>query len=357
MRICYVAHASFHFLPSYVNFFCGQGHEVHVVTLENGNVPNAVMHHPYRRRFDPMQNKLVYFRAWRGVRRALRRIRPDIVHAHYLTSNAVMAAIADVHPLAVTAHGSDVHESTGSRLRRAVIRFVTRRADLVNTVSDGLRDNLLGIGVPVEKIVTLTVGIDTGRFLCDRDKAREGPIRILCTRRMLPVYECGTIIRALGDLKTRGSSFVAVMAGTGPEEPALKALAAENDLADHVRFLGGYRPAELPALLADAEIYLSASRWDGTSLSLLEAMASGLFPVVSDIPANREWLSGDGDGLLFPVGDTRLMADYLQKAIDDADSRRRAVAVNRRRVSERGDRDTNLRMLGEHYQRLITASR
>ena len=76
-------------------------------------------------------------------------------------------------------------------------------------------------------------------------------------------------------------------------------------------------PDDLPDMLAKADIYVSASRSDGTSLSLLEAMAAGAFPVVSDIPANREWLTGQGDGLLFDVDGDKMLADCLEKAIRD----------------------------------------
>jgi glycosyltransferase involved in cell wall biosynthesis len=352
MRICYVVHSANHFAAPYVEYFAAAGHEIHVISFSHGALAHAIMHYPVARDYDPTGNKLDYVRAIPAVRRLLGRIAPDLVHAHYLTSNGLVAAAAGFHPLVVSARGSDVHQSVDHLLRRTLIRFVMRRADLVNPVSRELAAKIAALGVPEEKILCVTQGIDVGRFALPRRAARGAAVEMICTRKLHAPYQPAVIVEALTRLAAQGLDFRFTFAASGRDEAALRALVAARGLRERVTFLGGYHPDTLPALLAGAHVYVSASRWDGTSPALLEAMAAGALPVVTDCPANREWLSGDGDGFLFATDDPDDLARCLQAAAR-GDLWDTAAARNRATVQARADRAANLRLLGEHYLRLV----
>jgi glycosyltransferase involved in cell wall biosynthesis len=355
MRICYIAHGDAHFLPPYVDYFSRAGHEIHVISPHPDDVPNAQMHHPFGQAYDPMKaSGWQYFAGIPKVKNLLNKIQPDIVHAHYLTSNGLMAAFSGFHPVVITAHGSDVNHAMKSPFRRRLIAAVMKRADLVNPVSSDLEKSILELGIPQEKILNLTLGIEIEPFLVGKKiPSKDDCVRILCTRKMFPVYQCDNIINAAAVLKQKEVDFELVFAASGPLESELKKMTTELGLTGQIAFMGGYQLPQLPQLLADADIYVSASRSDGTSLSLLEAMVAGSFPVVSDIPANRLWLKGTGDGLFFPVGDAQTLATCLEKAISDNQLRRWAIDENRQKVLEKGDRAKNMAILHEHYKRLI----
>src|SRR5919106_1139381 len=274
MRICFVSHATSHFTTPYVDYFSDLGHEVHLVSLFRTDVPKAVNHHPLRVFSRPGVRTLTYLRALLPVRRAVRSIAPGLVHAHYLTSNGVLAAFAGCRPLILSAHGSDLHQMSNP-LRRAAVAYALRRADLVNPVSLHMRNVLSSLGVPPAKMLTLSQGVDSSRFIADRSERPEGPMRLVCTRRLEARYNCISIVRALWILKDGGTSFHFTFAAGGPQEGSLKREVAERGLCPDVTFLGGYRQDELPSLLAQADVYVSAKPTDGASVSLLEAMASG----------------------------------------------------------------------------------
>jgi L-malate glycosyltransferase len=354
MRICYVSHSTAHFTAPYVDWFAGRGHEVHLVSLCRQDLENAINHHPWKGEFEPMGASWAYLWAIPGVRRAIRRIAPDIVHAHYVSSNGMMAAAAGVHPLVITAHGSDIHLALSHPVRRRAVRYALKRADLVNPVSRDLERKIAGLGLRRDRIFRSTLGIETKRFLSSKGPRRPGPCRIICTRWLLPVYQCDLIIRAAGLLAREGVEFELVFAASGSRQPDLVREVERLGLNDRVRFLGGFQPSDLPSLLADADIYVSASSTDGTSISLLEALAAGAFPVVTDIVANREWIDGNVDGLLFDVRSERGLAACLERAITDDALRAGAVEINRERVLAEGDRDVNMTRLAACYERLIS---
>ena len=356
MRICYIAHADAHFLPPYVGYFSQAGHEVHVISPHPDDVLNATTHHPTGKNFDPMKaSGWQYLIMIHRVKKLIRKINPDIVHAHYLTSNGMLAAMTGFKPLIVSARGSDVEYSMNSIVKRNVLRFILKKASLVNTVSDELANKLKELGVN-NKLLVLPQGIEVSRFLNTRPRNHiSDKHTIICTRKLFPVYQCDVIIHALRILYDRGIRLQMIFAATGPLEPQLRKLTDDLGLSSQVLFRGGYQISELPEILSTADIYVSASNSDGTSPCLLEAMAAGLFPVVSDIPANRLWLEGKGDGLLFPVENPDVLALCLEQAIGDSQLRQRALTANRQKVLERGDRKKNMEILHGYYKQLIKA--
>jgi glycosyltransferase involved in cell wall biosynthesis len=104
--------------------------------------------------------------------------------------------------------------------------------------------------------------------------------------------------------------------------------------------------------LGEAAAYVSTSRSDSTSISLLEAMASGATPVVSDIPGNREWLTPES-GKFFPVGDARSLSAALIDVLGDAGFRRAARVTNRARVEHEGDWAANVARIEARYATLV----
>jgi glycosyltransferase involved in cell wall biosynthesis len=145
-------------------------------------------------------------------------------------------------------------------------------------------------------------------------RARSAELRILWTRQLEAVYDPDTLLRALGILARRGIPFRATLAGTGSRRRTLESAARAEGVAASVRFLGWLEPDALAALYRAHDVYVSLSRSDSTSQSLLEAMAAGLLPVVSDIEGNREWVTHRRHGLLVPAGDEHAAAAALAEA-------------------------------------------
>jgi L-malate glycosyltransferase len=353
MRICYLCHANSHFAAPYIDYFASRGHEVHLISFHPGDVPGAVMHHPAGDHFDPETNKWPYVAYAPKVAAMVRAIKPDILHAHYLTSNGFVAAASGFHPLVVSARGTDIHGSVDGGVSRWVLRYVVKKADLVNPVSAELEELLVHMGCPQSRLLRLSQGIVPEPFEVDRSRREPGPVHLVCTRPLATIYQPHRILNACAWLPRDTPDWHLTFAAGGRLLEDLRGQAEALGLAPRVRFLGGFTQAELPGLLGRSDVYVSASLSDGTSPALLEAMAAGVFPVVSDIAANREWLPGNGESLMFDPADDRNLGWCLLNAIRSADMRRDAVAMNRSRVRAGGSRETNMARLAEIYARLV----
>ena len=118
-----------------------------------------------------------------------------------------------------------------------------------------------------------------------------------------------------------------------------------------VQFVGRVPHEGMPDLLSQADIYVSTSLYDGTSVSLLEAMASGAFPVVTDIPSNREWIADGDNGFLVPKENENLLAKKIVEAIRDHRLLGEAHEKNRKLVEQRAYWRENIKKIAELYQK------
>ena len=218
---------------------------------------------------------------------------------------------------------------------------------------------VVSLDISRDKIKTLTLGIDIEKFHFVERVAFEAAqgLKLVCTRRFEPVFDHQTVIGALARLKERGIAFHTTFVGDGSLLGTLKQQISRVGLDDSVTFSGRVHNDELPEVLARHDVYLSASLWDGASLSLLEAMATGLFPIVSDIKANSAWLSHNADGLLHKVGDADDLAKCIMQLYSNPQLATEAAKRNRKRVVEHGNRKTNMKRLETIYQELIDKPR
>ena len=141
------------------------------------------------------------------------------------------------------------------------------------------------------------------------------------------------LLESLGLLSAQGVKFALLLAGTGPERPALEALSQRLGLAERVQFLGDVD--DVPALLATACLFAHPSKMEGLSNSILEAMAAGLPVVASSAGGNAEIVEDGVTGLLVPPGRPEPLAEAIRRLLDDAALRKRLGEQGLRNVNER----------------------
>lgn len=350
MRTLIVGSASLRHIEPYLRYSVRAGWDVHWWVTAPGpvRVDGVTMLDGHGGKpYTSDVGKLDYFRQGFRLRRAARRIAPDIIHAHYASSAGLMAWLSGYRPYAVTIHGSDLMERSQTWLGRAILGRVLRGAALVNPVAAHMTGLLAELGVPPERTLPLTFGIDLEKFPYRprADLFRNG-VRLVCTRSLRsPVYDIPTILRAVAEVCRAGAQVTLSLPAGGEGAAGLKQLAGELGIAGAVQWGTGYRNEEVPAILGAHDAYVSASLRDGASLSLMEAMACGIMPVVSDIPANREWAQ-DGEGaFLFPCGDWRRLAEVIVSLPAARERGQRTLRHNRDTVEMRADRGKNMSVL------------
>ncbi len=279
----------------------------------------------------------------KDLERVVHEIQPDLVQAGplHLSANLV-AAVGDGQtgfpPLVSMSWGYDLlYDAPRSAIVQDNIRFsLSRSAAMVGDCAT-IRRLAISYGMPDERIVTFPWGIDLDHFedkqhLSSKEHSRSSDtFRLLSTRAWEPIYGVDVIARAFVLAAKRRPELRLVMLGDGSQASLIRQIFQEGDVLDKVQFPGQVGQAELPEYYRKADLYLSASHSDGTSISLLEALACGTPVIVSDIPGNREWIEPGVQGWWYPDGNAVALAQCILEAIDEGEEH-----LQRQRLHEMG---------------------
>jgi len=268
--------------------------------------------------------------------------RCHVIHAHWAIPTGLIGIWIGFllrTPVVVTIHGSDYRLGTGrSFVLRGLFRYVCKKVKHIFCVSEVLREGIEQLGINGEKISTIPMGIDEAFLEMGKNRKIElnrRPFVILSNRNLLPIYNVSLLIRAIPIVLREEPETKFLIAGVGAEKEALEREVKDLNVNSSIRFLGRVLHEEMPNLLSQADIYVSTSLYDGTSVSLLEAMGSGTFPVVTDIPANREWIINGENGFLVSEDEEEFLAKKIIDAIRNRELLGKSQTRNRLIVEQK----------------------
>ena len=247
-----------------------------------------------------------------AVYRAVRRQLPssDVVNSHMTEADvaAVAARATSRHdaPIIATRHFA---QRRGSRGPGILYRTLERRIDAEISVSRAVADRAAVVSTVIHP------GLEPRALGDPLARGRT----VLVAQRLQAEKRTDVAVRAFASSGIWRSGWTLEIAGTGPEHDRLVSLAAELDVAEHVRLLG-FRD-DLPSVMTRAGILFASSPFEGFGLTVLEAMAVGLPVVASDAPAHAEILGELGDRALFPIGDVDAAAARLRSLAADSPTR------------------------------------
>jgi sugar transferase (PEP-CTERM/EpsH1 system associated) len=292
--------------------------------------------------------------------RALRQVRPDIVHSRNWGALEAVAAGRFVQFCSVihSEHGFEVDPATEPRRRQWIRRAAFELAHGVFSVSYQLRNMLARrTGFSARKIGVIHNGVNVTRFRQDRaagiEFRRELGISdeefcIGCVGRLNRIKDYPTMLRAAEVFSRSCDSWRLVIAGSGSELGVLQGMVDSNPaLRGRVHFLGS--TTRIPEFLNAIDVYVLPSICEGISNSLLEAMATGLPVIVSDTGGNPEVVDRGGSGLLFRVGDSDRLAEQLLLLYRDRAARVEFGRQALRRVHAEFSLDSMIRQYEEMY--------
>jgi L-malate glycosyltransferase len=361
MRICYLADAPSIHTQRWCIHFAMRGHDVHLISFREAtitlpeNCPGSFTLHPIS------AGKIAVSGGnWRvilkvpAIRKLLRQIRPDLLHAMYATSYGLVAALSGVHPLVVTPLGSDVLISgKQSRLYRIVLRYVFRKADALNTQGEHVIDEMINIGADPKKTELLVFGTNPDMFHANGRKTSEREFIVTHTRNFEPVYNIAHFLKAAAIAAREIPTLRLRFTGNGSLRGDMEKLTSELKLTERTEFLGRIAPEHMADLLRETHVFVSVSLSDGNNISLNEAMACGAFCIATDIPANRVWIQDGENGFLVKIDDVETLAMRLVETYKNYEAYAdKAWPISNARIQEKGLWPLNMAKMEKKYLEL-----
>jgi glycosyltransferase involved in cell wall biosynthesis len=363
---------------SWLRWFVERGHDVHAISYypPQSTLDGVTLHTLRHRAANPAAQsaagaagqagrvprglmRLAHGLRYRaaGLQRVVREIKPDVFHGHFLVEHGFYGALAGFHPYVVTAWGSDVLvEPQRDPVSKLIAKWTLRRADLVTSNNAYMAERIVALGTARSKVHVVTLGADRF-FLERRDESVNVRIAdlprapsVLSTRAHEPLYNIGEIIDAYERVVRARPGVRMVVAHGGSQSAELSRRAAVS--AGRIEFIGFVDRKALRDAMTEAHVFVSVPSSDGTSVALLQAMAAGCFPIVADLPTQRELIEDGVNGFRVPLHRPEILAERIERAVAQPELRRAAAERNRAIVEDRGLNENEMAKMEALYHTL-----
>lgn len=291
---------------------------------------------------------------WLGLRRYLRRVRPDLVHTHLTYADVLgrSAAWPIGLPVVSTLHNEPASFALHRYDQRWFERLTARHmADALVAVSPGDGETFARQwGLPPGRVHEIPNGIDLSRWIevPPVGAAPVGPPTVLTVGRLTAQKAQDVLLRAAAIVLKSLPTVRFQLAGRGDREAELRALAVQLGIADAVEFLG--EREDVPRLMAGCDAFVLSSAREGLPLVILEAMAAGRPVIATDVGGNRGALGEPPVGVLVRPGDAERLACELLRVLTDRGEARRLGEAARTRAMQ----TFSVRAMAERYLDLYT---
>lgn len=225
-------------------------------------------------------------------------------------------------------------------------------ADLIHAWGQVMVPAMMDAKAEPNKILILPKGIDLSIYQFANYEEKERNLAIV-TRSLTEVYNHSDILNALVILKEKYKDFKVIVVGDGNLMPELGQMIHDLELENMVTLAGRIPNEDLPKLLQRASIYISVPATEGVSASLFEAMASGCFPIVTDLPGTRAFIRNGENGFLIPVNQPQSLADSISKYLASSELFQNGIISNRKYIEENVDFDRNMQKIWDRYVSLF----
>jgi len=317
-------------------------------------------------------------RLLRDLRRVIKDVQPDLIHAGPIQTCAFLAVLSGFRPVLTMSWGFDLmQDADRDPWWNWATRYTLRRSSFFVSDARVTQAKAVSLGMPANRTAVFPWGVDLEHFkpgASARSKSRllaprkgtktrgtpsgktvARPFVLFCNRSWEPRYGVDVLAKAFVLAARQHEGLSLILLGGGSQANAIRRILLDAGKMDRVQLGGLVTQGALPSWYQMADLFVSPSHVDGSSVSLMEALACGTPVLVSDIPANKEWVRDNVNGWLFRDGDTEDLAERIlwistQRAILPRISR-----AARKVAEARADWNKNFQVLLRSYKRAVTA--
>ena len=347
MKICYIANSVSSHTKKWAEYFAEHGHDVSVISHSKAEIPNVKVYY-----IDYSLRNFI-FKAGK-VHKLIKEINPDILHAQQANTCGLYASTMRGYKFILSTWGSDILVGPEkSSILKKIVQHSVRKASFITSDSKYMSDKIVELGGDKGKIFTFPMGVEE-ELLNYRHNYNEDEnmLKIISNRRLEKLYNIDAVIMGFYEALKENGNMLLTIAADGNERINLENIVNKFDLGNNVKFTGKYKPDEAGKLLEPHDVFISVPSSDSTSVSLLECMAAGVFPVVSNLPANREWIEDDLNGLVLKGSNAREIKEALIWCSKNRNKMIEAQDLNKKLIKDKGLWKNNAKIVEDLYNKL-----
>jgi Glycosyltransferase len=283
-------------------------------------------------------------------------LKPDLIIAERVTSYGFIGALFHKYaPIIIAQQGiTDIYppNSISIFVKKVMQNYAFKHASLIHAWGEIMTYSMLKYGTDLNKIMVMPKGIDLREYHF-KPEIVDHHIRAIVTRSLTKDYRHETILKAFEIIRQHKIPFITTIVGDGILRKELVQSARDKNINNDVIFAGRIDNKVLPRYLAENDLYISMPTTEGVSASLFEAMAAGCYPIVSDLPGNRAWITDGINGRLIRVDDAKALAEAIEWYYKNRQGLQKVLVNNRRLVEEKASFQKNMKVICDRYLNII----
>ncbi len=360
MKLAFLAQRHSIHTVRWVNALAERGHDVHLISSTNYGNP---LHPKVTFHTLPITPPLGYFLNTLALKKILKRIRPDLLNAHFASGYGTLARLCNFHPYILNVWGSDVFDfPRKSFLHLRLIQSNLKAADWVCSTSHVMAQQTRKLLPNIKHLSIVPFGIDTNIFRPNAMVKEQGEIVIGTVKTLAPKYGIDLLLQAFAYLinnidNEHKVKLRLLIVGGGNEERNLKDLAHTLGIAHLTKFVGPIPHSEVPTYLNKLDIYVALSRLESFGVAILEASACSLPVVVANVGGLPEVVKDGITGKIVPKEDIIMAARALKLLVENSEMRKSLGQAGRAWVLENYDWQKNVSEMENKFYEVVDLSK
>lgn len=326
MKVALLGNAKSIHIVKFANKLSEKGHDITIISLsmhenENGNLDKRV-----KTFIISGKNTLAYYLASNNLKQYLMKEKFDVINAHYASGYGTLARLAKASPLVLNVWGSDVYDFPYKNFyTNKLIKRNLKYAKILVSTSHAMKKQVERLIEPTEPIRVVPFGVDVSHFKYVK-RERKNMVTIGIIKTLAPKYGISYLIRAfkeLLDIEKGKIETRLLIYGEGVQEDELYELAESLGILQNVEFKGYIDNKLVPNALSEFDIFVGSSTLDSESfgVALVEAMATGLPIVATDVSGFKEVVDDNKTGIIIPKENPSEMCEALKIMIENYNTR------------------------------------
>lgn len=358
-RICYLADASSTHTKKFCDYFHKKGYEIHVISLNKGNIENSFV---YSLDFDVDKiknksaiSKIGYLTAFFKVKKLVKEIKPDILHAHFASSYGLLGSLLNYKPYILSVWGTDIYEfPKNSMMQKKIINYNLKKADVILSTS---KDMARETSLYTSKDIHITpFGVDVEIFKpLNKKKYSNNKIIIGTIKNLEERYGIEYLIKAFKKVKDElpNINMGLVIGGEGSKKSRLIELTKDLGIEKDVEFIGYVNQSDIVDIFNKFDIAVFPSLKESFGVAAVEAQACSVPVIATNVGGLPEAIKEGESAILVPPKDDEALKEAILDLIKNEEKRIKMGICGRSFVCENLNIDKNFDKIDKIYKEIL----
>ncbi|MDQ0554903.1 glycosyltransferase [Paraclostridium ghonii] len=358
-KICYLADASSTHTKKFCDYFSKHGYEIYVISLNEGEIDSAIVYsldyEVKKLKNEKTFKKIGYLKSIKNIKKIIKDIKPDIVHAHFASSYGLLGSLVNFKPYIISVWGTDIYEFPKSNIiNKHILKYNLKKADIVLSTSKAMAQET---SLYTNKNIYITpFGVDVNLFKpIEKEDVNKDSIVIGTIKTLEDKYGIDYLIKGFKYVKEHfpDKKLKLIIGGEGSKREYLQKLSKELEVDKEISFIGYVNQSDIVEVFNRFDIAVFPSLRESFGVAAVEAEACGIPVVATNVGGLPEATKNGESAILVNSQNEKELGEAIIELIEDEKKRNKMGLAAREFVCKELDVNDNFKIIESLYTNVL----